>query len=207
MTTDWKSLGFDIRIAPASVESSFVQAGQRLEPKLLSPISADSNVWPSPKYAEPFQSGMLHGVMNPLYLYKSISLLIDTLGMKSITGSNCQFVTITTHEAIPVFLNKRYGSGYFEDCPSEGDLVSQGWRHLGFDIVDLNGLISGLKGCGFSEQVWFSLVSLFQDSLNENGLFIDPLKAAQFAQVRGLEIHSHAPFIVVGLLTREITEI
>jgi hypothetical protein len=98
---------------------------------------------------------------------------------------------------------ERCGPGYFDNAQSENDLLSTGWRFLGFDTVELNGLTSGLKGIGYKEPSWSELQAQFGGALNEVGLFSDEATAAEFAKVRGVEIPSHAPFDVVGVLVHE----
>ena len=68
--------------------------------------------------------------------------------------------------------------------------------------MDLDGLISGLKGCGYIEPIRSQLRDYFGSSLNELGLFDNLLAASQFAEVRALEIRAHAPFVVTGLFVR-----
>jgi hypothetical protein len=67
---------------------------------------------------------------------------------------------------------------------------------MGLDVLDLDGLISGLKGCGYVEPKWSQLRSYFGDALNEFALFKEHSTASQFADVRGSEIRKHAPFVV-----------
>jgi hypothetical protein len=100
-------------------------------------------------------------------------------------------------------LVKWSGPEYFDNAPSEDDLLSTGWRFLGFEPVELNGLTSGLKGIGYKEPSWSQLRTQFGPALNEVGLFSDDATAAEFAKVRGLEIPSHAPFDVVGVLIHD----
>jgi hypothetical protein len=111
-------------------------------------------------------------------------------------------VCITCYESNLLALIERYGPGYFEN-QSEHELRSQGWKFLGFDVLELNGMISGLKGCSYVEPMWSQLRSNFAHSLNEFGLFSDTCVALQFAEVRSLEIIKHAPFIVVGVFAGE----
>jgi hypothetical protein len=82
----------------------------------------------------------------------------------------------------------------------EDDLRSNGWQFMGFDVVDLYGLVSGLKGCGYVEPTWSQLRAHFGSYLNELGLFTEWTAAARFAEVRGLQIREHAPFAVIGIL-------
>jgi hypothetical protein len=92
---------------------------------------------------------------------------------------------------------------HFAEAPRMDDLLTWGWRFLGFDISELNGLCSGLKGCGYEEPSWSQLRTRFGTALNDVGLFGDATIASQFAKLRGLEIPSHAPFEVVGILVHD----
>ncbi|MGA3197587.1 MAG: hypothetical protein ABSD39_21525, partial [Terriglobales bacterium] len=112
-------------------------------------------------------------------------------------------VCLTINGASMGSLIKRCGPGYFYNAPSEDDLLSTGWRFLGFDAVELNGLTSGLKGIGYKEPSLSELRKRFGGALNEVGLFSDEATAAEFAKVRGLEIPAHAPFDVVGVLIHD----
>jgi hypothetical protein len=110
---------------------------------------------------------------------------------------------ITFDPAITITLNKRFGPRYFDDRHVEEDLLSKGWAFRGFDAVDLDGLISGLKDCDYSEPTWSQLRRHYGDQLNDDGLFFDAMVASHFAEARGLEIRQHAPFVVVGILTND----
>jgi hypothetical protein len=98
-------------------------------------------------------------------------------------------------------LVRRYGPGYFDNRTEDEELLAEGWQFMGFDVLDLDGLISGLKGCEYVEPIWSQLRSHFAGSLNKMGLLADLSVASQFAEVRGLEIREHAPFVVAGVFT------
>jgi hypothetical protein len=203
MNTKRVSFGFDLRMSPATQRENPRQLNQRLVSNLRSPVSADSGVWPTTDEIESLSQGSLPDFSNPLHLAKNIDLLIDDCKEKQISVTGLWPICITGYETNLLYLVRRYGPGYFENRIEEEELQSQGWQLRGFDVVDLDGLISGLKGCGYGEPMWSQLRSHFGDSLNEMGLFTAPSVASQFAEVRGLEIREHAPFIVVGVLTRE----
>jgi hypothetical protein len=79
-----------------------------------------------------------------------------------------------------------------DEYQREIDLQSAGWQHMGFDTVDLDGMVSRLKGCGYREPALSDLRIHFLQRLNEYGLFSSALDAAMFAQVRGLQIRDHS---------------
>ena len=202
MKTKRVSLGFDLRVNPDLQGENSWQMNQRLVPELPSPISADSNVWFATDEIESLTQGVLPDFCNPLYLAKSLELLVDACKQRDISTAGLLPVCVTSSETNVIALVERYGPGWFESQPTEEELQSRGWQLMGFDIVDLNGLISGLKGCGYVEPTWSQLRNYFGSALNEVGLFRDCLMAFQFADVRGLQIQEHAPFVVVGVLVQ-----
>jgi hypothetical protein len=195
------SLGFDLRIKPELQTEDLPPKDQRLVPRLHSPISADPAIWLWPEGVDLFHDGILPDFANPLHLAKDINLLLAAYEKRGISEASWSRVCLTTSETNIVALVGRFGLGHFEDRPTEETLLSDEWQLRGFDVVDLDGLISGLKGCGYSEPTWSKLRYLFGSALNEFGLFGDCSSAAEFAEVRGLQIKVHAPFVVVGVLT------
>lgn len=197
------SLGFDLRVDPDLCEKTSSQIGQRLVPEISNPISADPNVWPQPEEVASLWHGLLPEFSNPLNLAKSLDSLRDASGQRGVSSAALVPVSLTSFQTNIIALVERFGTGYFEDQPSEEALLSQGWQFRGFDIVDFDGLISGLKGCGYADSTRSQLSSHFGASLNGLGLFDDWAAASAFAEVRELEIREHAPFIVVGILTHD----
>ncbi len=196
------SLGFDLRIAP-SVQNVRSREKSFLVPQNVSPISADPGVWPTSEEVGTRWTGLLPDFLNPLYLAPSLDRLVDAYASEGVPISNLHPMCVTSDPTITISLNKRFGSGYFEDQYAENDLLSKGWQFRGFDVVDLDGLISGLKDCDYSEPTWSQLRQYYGDQLNDDGLFFDAMVASRFAEVRGLEIRQHAPFVVVGILTKD----
>ena len=192
-------VGFDLRINPGELGENRLAENQRLVPEIASPISADPNVWVKPGEIERLTVGKLPDFANPLGLAKSIDLLVDACKKRDIPTSGLWPVCVTSSEANTIALVERYGPGYFDNQPREEELLTSGWRFLGFDIVDLRGLISGLKGCGYSEPTWSQLQNYFRGDLNDAGLFKDHLTASEFAEVRAGQIREHSPFVVVGI--------
>jgi hypothetical protein len=203
MITKRISLGFDLRLNPQLQKENPMQRDQHLVPSRQSPISADPGVWLRTEGIESLAEGKLPEFYNPFYLTKNADLLLDVCRRQGIPTSGLWPVCVTIYEANVIALIKRYGPGYFENQTDEEALLSLGWRFMGFDVVDLDGLISGLKGCGYVEPAWSQLRNYFANSLNEIGLFNDLSVASQFAEVRGLQIPDHAPFVVAGVLTHD----
>ena len=203
MNIERVSLGFDLRLNPDLQKDNPSQQNQHLVPALRSPVSVDQNVWVETEEIESLMDGVLPDFANPLHLAKSLELLVDACQNRGIATINLWPVCVTTVEPNVIALTARYGPGYFDNQATERDLLSRGWRFVGFDIVDLSGLISGLKGCGYVEPTWSQLRDRFSSDLNDVGLFSDWAAASEFAEVRGLEIREHAPFVVAGLLVQD----
>jgi len=144
--------------------------------------------------------GALPSFANPLYLAKSMELLLDECRDQRISVKGLVPICITSAQSNLIALESRFGPGYFDSTPEE-ELLSRAWTLAGFDVVDLSGLISGLKGCGYVEPTWSQLRRFFGGDLNDLGLFRNCQTASQFAEVRGLQVRDHAPFIVVAILT------
>jgi hypothetical protein len=166
-------------------------------------ISADTTVWPVPKDVDNLIQDAKQDFWNPLGLSKDLDMLLRACRERNIPVSHLFPVCLTVSEEVLAALVERTGPGYFENSPSENNLLSTGWRFLGFDTTELNGLISGLKSFGYEEPSWSQYRERFGGALNEVGLFSDEVIAAEFANVRGLEIPSHAPFDVVGILIHD----
>jgi len=176
---------------------------QRLVPTRASPVSADPGVWVQGKEIELLNGEILPDYANPLYLAKHLDVLLDECRKRNISTNELVPVCITSAESNLIALASKFGPGYLDSSLTEDGLLSVGWRLAGFDVVDLNGLISGLKGCGYVEPTWSQLRGVFGGALNEIGLFGDWEAACHFAEVRGLRIREHAPFIVAGALVSD----
>ena len=198
------SLGFDLRVRPSFHEKTSSHIEQRLVPGISNPMSADPSVWPQSAEVASLWNELRSEFTNPLHLARSLDLLRESSSKLGVAASALVPVSLTTLQTNIIALIKRFGTGFFEDQPDEETLVSLGWQLRGFDVVDLQGLISGLKGCGYAGPSRALLHSHFAASLNDMGLFNEWSSASMFAEFRGLEIREHAPFIVVGLLTHDL---
>jgi hypothetical protein len=198
------NLGFDLRVNPELQSDDASQMDQYLVPALRNPISVDAAVWREPEAIENLTEGILPDFANPLHLAKSLDRLLEVCEQKRISTAGLWRVCITTLQTNLIALNTRFGPGSFEE-QTEEQLRGSGWELVGFDVADLGGLVSGLKGCGYVEPSWSQLRDAFASYLNTVGLFDDYAIAAEFAEVRGLQIREHAPFAVLGVLTRQDT--
>jgi hypothetical protein len=195
--------GFNLRIRVDLQKNNPCQIEQFLVPERRNPISADTRVWLVPNDVDRLIQDSTHEFWSPLGLAKNLDLLLQACKEREIGSEDLSPVCLTITEKSRDSLIKRFGPGYFENTPHEDDLLSRGWRFLGFDPVELNGLTSGLKGIGYKEPSWSRLRRQFGSGLNDVGLFADEATATQFAELRGKEIPSHAPFEVVGVLMHD----
>ncbi len=142
----------------------------------------------------------------PLGLRRDPEELFDALHERGIATVGLTPVCLTIGEQTATVLSEGHWADHFACALREEDLVARGWRFLGFDVAELNGLCSGLKGCGYKEPFRSQLRARFGGVLNDVGLFSDATIASQFAEVRGLEIPDHAPFEVVGILVQDVSK-
>lgn len=196
------SLGFDSRTAlRGGMDGTLsVMAGDEPffnETKFF--LSADPNAWPRPESQDTNSASR-----NPLDLESGEDASRDPTHLLGDASFDSCALCLTCDEANFISLAHRYGPSYFAYRISEEVLRRSGWRLVGFDVVDLRGLISGLYGCGYSKTTKEQLQAQFANSGNEFGLFQDPVDAQRFAIVRGLEIQAHAPFVVTGLLVPDV---
>jgi len=186
---------------PESQEGTELGGRGFLDPSKVNPISADPSVWLRSEDVGERWTGLLPDFLNPLYLSSDLNRLCEAYASEGLATSDLLSLCVTVDPNILFSLSQRFGPELFLKRYREDELICSNWRLRGFDVVDLDGLISGLKGCGYREPFWSRLRSSFGDKLNDDGLFFDVLNAYQFAEARGLEIRQHAPFVVVGLLT------
>lgn len=201
--TKRSSGGFSLRTRVELQGEDPRQADQYLVPGNRNPISADTRVWLVPDDVDSLIQDATQEFWNPLGLASDLDALLRACGGRSIQVASLSPVCLTVSQKALDALVTRVGPGYFDNAPSEDDLLATGWRFLGFDAVELNGLTSGLKGIGYKEPSWSELRTQFGGALNEVGLFNDEATTARFAEARGAEIPSHAPFDVVGVLVHD----
>jgi hypothetical protein len=182
-------------------EENLRQVDQYLLPENHNPISADPWIWTRTNEVSDFMRN--DPASYPLGLLDNLDKLLVRLHERGIATVNQSPISLTISEATANGFFKQFGTDYFRDAPSDEHLQSRGWRFLGFDTVELNGLTSALKGIGYKEPSWSQLRAQFGGALNEVGLFGDEATAAEFARLRGVEIPSHAPFDVVGVLVHD----
>lgn len=193
--------GFDLRMRVNVQEQDSRLVGQYLLSENQNPISADPWAWT--RTDEVGDLIVNDPVSYPLGLPNKLDDLLAALHERGIATANLSPVCLTISEETAQDFCNRFGADYFKDALDDERLMTSGWRFLGFDPVELNGLTSALKGIGYKEPSWSQLRAQFGWELNEVGLFNDEVAAVQFAEVRGVEIPSHAPFDVVGILVHD----
>lgn len=101
-------------------------------------------------------------------------------------------IAVTVGEEIYNILTKKYGEFLTATTLMTGaDLFSNGWKWLGCDVVDVNGLISGISNCGPNPLDFKIELSPY---INECGLFNDYSSAEACAKMRDAQMPDHYPF-------------
>lgn len=193
--------GFDLRTRIDLQVEDLRQRDQYLIPEHRIPISADPWIWDRPDTVDSYL--LKEPESYPMGLRNNLRKLLTDLHEEGIVFSDVSLVCLLIFGRALSELSRQFGESYFADAPTEGELLASGWRFLGFDVVELNGLTSGLKGIGYREPLWTQLKAEFGSALNDLGLFGEERPALQFAEIRGKEIPEHAPFDVVGLLVHD----
>lgn len=185
-------IGFDLRIEKNSLSHEI--KALFLNNTLI--FSADPNVLIRLPEIQLLLDENLWNISNPLNLFLNEQKMEDT--SSEIVGITSLLRLCLTCSSLSVrVLSDLFGSSWLEMLPTENQLISQGWKLRGFDTIDLRGLFSGLSGCGNNR-----IISDIQPLLNDCNLFSKEKDAIEFAEARGLQIPIHAPFIVVGVLTK-----
>lgn len=151
--------GFDLRVRAGLQKADSRQVNQYLVPENRTPICADPSVWKRSDDVDDFMAK--DTASYPLGLRDNLDDLVASLHERGITTTNLIPVCLTISEAKAAVFRKHFGANYFVNTPDEEHLLSHGWRFLGFDTVELNGLISGLKGIGYKEPTWSRLRAHF----------------------------------------------
>lgn len=199
--TEYYSGGFDLRVPVESLPDDPSLVHQWLVPTNRNRISTDAMTWPIPEEVSKYERETPWSY--PLGSPNNFSDLLSDLHKRGVVTLNFTPVCLVISEVAVAALSKEGWAYHFSEAPRMEELLTWGWRFLGFDIAELNGLCSGLKGCGYEEPSWSQLRERFGAALNEVGLFRDATIASQFAELRGLEIPSHAPFEVIGILIHD----
>ncbi len=160
-------------------------------------ISADPNILPHPPRIESLLEGNVWSISTPQRLFMSEKILNDFIP----EGENkeCLYLKICLTCSISDFNNlvSIYSDDWTKELPLEEELILNKWVLHGFDVIDYQGLYSGITGFGDNE-----LANSIKDDLNESYLFSSPKDAGEFSKKMEKYAPTHAPFIVVGVLIK-----
>lgn len=204
-------IGFDLRLDPDSNLASLEKG--RKEQRFSDDVP---DIWISADPALLMHHEEVDKILQEEYPHANVMSLWNPLGFANqlpVLISDCHARGVSTDDFIPLAITcrktnfiafaERFGPEWLDSLPTEEELVSDGWQLLGFDVLDIKhgGLISGLSGCGYKDSAKAAYRQWFGADLNKFGLFQSFSVSQFFAEVRGLEIPSHAPFVVVGVLS------
>lgn len=191
-------LGLDLRVPKpmAGLQARKVISEQFLnKPHCL--ISGDPSIWLRAESGEDAVAFQKLGFKNALWLR------IFGQELEATSVKNSIIIALSADSVLSFALEKKYGSGYFGFIGSFEDWRHRGWFFLGFDTLDLQGLISGLNGCGYVSQEKLYLQEAYGSDINQYDLFSSLERASSFAFYRSLRIPIHAPFVPVGIWVHE----
>lgn len=194
-------IGFDYRF-------SYEKSIKRLDYytfQNLKVLSGDPNVWERPREVYDLLDQDPEYVINPLTLATNFEFLKKKMPSNVAEYSMPMAISLSS-KAISCVIEK-YGSFWFSDLMSEDDLLSQGWDFMGFDVLDINGLYSGINGCGYKEDTRELLKRNFSKYFNDFSLISLYQKAVEFSDISNREIPAHAPFYSVGIFTLSLQKV
>ena len=174
MIDDWFVLGFDIRQAGEAPASS---------------TSMDPSVLRRPNELE-FLASSGRPPWGPFGLIKDPGFLFtsDISNLDCSARYLCFICAPGTWNALCArYSASIFSGGHLEEYP---DVAC--WAFRGFDAVDLNGLISGIDGCG-------AIAATCSSKLNRNRLFDELSDVRDFAESRSIAVPEHAPFLAIGV--------
>ncbi len=201
MITEAISIGFDLRVdtkSDAAISTiNNIKNDQLIRPDVRSVLSADPLVWPRDALIEEIYNR--DNSTNPFGFFNSPL----PSNIPRIQHVKLVQICMTIMYLDFVILEEFYGPKMFGTQFTEADLTRTGWRRRGYDVIDIRRMISGLSGCGYNLSTKDLLRENFTRCINRFGLLRTVNAARAFSEVRGLQIRSHAPFVVVGVLTKE----
>lgn len=186
MELDDRIIGFDLRVLRGPTNPWFPE--NLLKETVETVISVDPMVSPVSVIERREQAD------------KNILGLLVAPIFKPVADPQQYEIAATVAPAIFNKLSEKFGGSLTKGPMSTAaDLKENNWTWLGYDVVDLNGLISGLFNLGpYSAE----LKAKFSSGINRYGLFEDIGTAQKYADVRGAEIPSHNPLYPVCLWKR-----
>ncbi|MCC0010933.1 MAG: hypothetical protein H6875_10855 [Hyphomicrobiaceae bacterium] len=189
------TIGFDVReVVPTSAIRRLDQLNQMVAWPSKVLTTADAMVQPKPPRYR-YQENSSDAETSILGFFRPIGGLIRSV-RADISGTEKIYVYRLRSEIV-AYIEERFGC-----IEREFDLATDAseFQQIGFDVVDIDGLTSGLWGCSFEiweKELW---APHFQKHLNRFGLFDDENFAARFAQCRSLVVEEHAPFLSLQIL-------
>ncbi len=163
-------LGFDLRVREETrPELSSQHFDERYDPCHRATVSGDPNVWRRRKDIEALLNDNVGSLSNPLTLARSLDDLLSACKDRDIAPEDMVSIALTCGESNLIALEQRFGNGWFEQSQDELLLISAGWKFGGFDILDLNGLVSGLNGTGYKPDMARAFFACFSNFLSDRG--------------------------------------
>jgi hypothetical protein len=194
-------LGCQIRVPIPQLTSLWTserRAQYLLVPSVEAPMSADPRVWPIADSADLAKLIFDNFVSGPYEAPNGLNLFHlrnNATNFIPLGPENPQVVSIEVENEIASQLATKRSIELGTLNLSE---KKQNRRLLGFDVCD-DTLLSGLMNCGTSAEHRAKLRRNYVVSLNNRGLFDDPLKASKFAVDLSSIVPEHGPFFQVGL--------
>jgi hypothetical protein len=156
------------------------------------PLSVSRGVWPECTIPEVFEQ-VFH---EPKPVAPRNGLDVYSLELPALRNPHAVILAITAEHSIAMKLLKFHKI----DSPlqSTENLRSSGFRFIGYDVADLF-LCSGLMYCRFEVSEQKSLRVIFNNKINQYGLFTSPIAADKFLKIRARQVSEHAPFYKYGM--------
>lgn len=185
-------LGFDMRVIK-NIDGRLVSE-HVIRDDIKLGISADPKIFPTVEQTpSKRQQADIYQRRNSIGLLTDYSRKISLKRLEyyiAITADKQTYDTLLEGETQPLNESK---------LQRESDFVYEGWRPLGYDIVQFNDISSALfSGAPINE----ALKTDFKPYINNYGLFKDYAAAVNFAACISTQIPANAPFSMVTLWAR-----
>lgn len=177
-------MGFDLRVVRDADNPWFPEYLLREDVKTV--VSVDPLVCPIPISEQTRRSQIDNRSKENFFGLLMSPPQISTLGPHEFK------IAVSISEEVHIKFTEKFSAPSTSGSLSTtSDLISDGWIPLGYDVIDINRLISGLLNCGpYSVE----LKERFAPHINRFGLFDELSIAKKYAEIRGIEIPAHSPF-------------
>ena len=166
-TMTYISGGFDLRVPIESVGDDVTLDDQFLVPELRNRVSTDPLVWPRPTEVSEIHASEIRSF--PLGVPSDLGDIVTALYERGLSGIMVTPVALVVSDITVAELCRGGWVSHFENARQQDDLSREGWHYVGFDVAELNGLCSGLKGYGYKQPLWSELLrSDLPDRREEN---------------------------------------